>query len=185
MVTLLEKYKKDVIPAMKDKFGYTSPLAVPRIEKVVLNTGFGRLVVGKTGEERKKTEETISNDLQLISGQKPVFVKAKQSIATFKLRKGMVVGARVTLREKRMYDFLERLINIALPRSRDFHGINPKVMDKQGNLTVGIREHIAFPEILPEKAKLLFGFEITVVTTAKKREEGLELLRLLGFPIKS
>ena len=181
---LLEKYEKEVIPAMMEKFGYKNKMAVPKIEKVVINTGFGRLVAGKTSEEQKKIQDNILEDLSLISGQKPILTRAKKSISGFKIRKGQVIGASVTLRKKRMFDFLERLIQIALPRSRDFRGIEQSSFDKKGNLTIGIKEQISFPEILPEKAKNIFGLEVTIVTTAKKREEGIELLRLLGFPIK-
>ncbi|MBZ9578421.1 50S ribosomal protein L5 [Patescibacteria group bacterium] len=181
---LPEKYKKEVIPAMQKKFGYPNIMAVPKIEKVMVNTGFGRLITGKTSDEQKKIYEAILNDLVLITGQKPVLTRAKKSISGFKIRQGMPVGAQGTLRGKRMFDFLERLIHIALPRSRDFRGIDPKSFDREGNLTIAIKEHIAFPEISPEKVKNIFGFEITVVTTAKNKEEGIELLRLLGFPIK-
>jgi len=186
MVTHLpEKYKKEVIPAMKEKFGYKNDMTVPRIEKVIVNTGFGRQIAGKTTEEQKKIQDFILEELSLICGQKAVLTKAKKSIAAFKVKEGMPLGARVTLRGKKMIDFLERLIHLALPRSRDFQGIEPKSVDKEGNLTLGIKEHIAFPEILPEKAKNLFGLEITVATTAKTHGEGLELLKLLGFPIKN
>ena len=182
---LLEKYQKEVIPAMMEKFGYKNKMAVPKIEKVVINTGFGRLVAGKTSEEQKKIQDNILEDLSLISGQKPILTRAKKSISGFKIRKGQVIGASVTLRKRRMFDFLERLIHVTLPRLRDFQGIERSSFDQKGNLTIGISEHIAFPEILPEKAKNIFGLEITIVTTAKKREEGIELLRLMGFPIKS
>lgn len=184
MLRLKEKYQKEVIPKMKEKFGYQNEMAVPRIEKVVVNTGFGRQVVGKTEEEQKRIQEAILNELSLICGQRAVLTRAKKSIASFKIRKGLPIGARLTLRGKKMYDFLERVIHIALPRSRDFRGLDQKTVDQSGNLTFGIKEHIAFPEILLEKAKQIFGLEITVVTTTKKREEGLELLKLLGFPIK-
>jgi large subunit ribosomal protein L5 len=184
MLKLPEKYKKEVMPAMKEKFGYQNDMAVPEIEKVVINTGFGRLISGKTSEEQKKITGSILEDLTLISGQRPILTKAKKSISGFKIREGIPVGAMITLRKRMMYDFLERLIHIALPRSRDFRGIDPKSVDEKGNLTVAIKEHIAFPEILPERAKTIFGIEITVVTTAKTKEEGLELLKLLGFPIK-
>ncbi len=169
---------------MREQFGYKTNLAVPKIEKVVLNTGFGRLVVGKAGEEQKKTVEAILNDLSLISGQKAMGTKSKKAIAAFKTREGMVIGACVTLRGSRMYDFLDRFISIALPRSRDFQGIDPKSIDRSGNLTVALKEHIAFPEISPEKTRMIFGFEVTVVTTAKDQKEGLELFKSLGFPIK-
>jgi len=181
---LREKYQKEVIPQMMEKFNYKNPMAVSKIEKVVINTGFGRLISNLTGQDQEKTVNFILNDLSLICGQNPVKTRAKKSIAGFKIRKGVPIGARVTLRRKKMYDFLERLIHIALPRSRDFRGIDSKSVDEKGNLTVGIKEHICFPEVSPEKAKSIFGLEITVVTTAKSREEGLELLRLMGFPIK-
>ena len=185
MTRLQEKYNKAVIPAMREKFGYKSVMAVPKIEKVVLNTGFGRLVTGKSSDEQKKVYEGIVADLALIAGQKPLLTRAKKSIASFKLRQGMVIGACVTLRKKRMYDFLERLINISLPRSRDFRGIETKTFDKNGNLTISIKENITFPEILSDKIRSIFGLEITVVTTARTKDEGIDLLKLLGFPVKS
>jgi len=184
MIRLKEKYKKEVIPAMMKEFGYKSNMAVPRIEKVIINSCFGKLVSGKTSQEVKKIQENILEDLTLISGQKPILVKAKKSISGFKLRKGMPVAATLTLRRKRMYDFLERLIYITFPRSRDFRGISSNSIDKNGNLTIGIKEHIAFPEVSTEKEKNIFGLEITVVTTAKTKERGIELLKLMGFPIK-
>lgn len=159
-------------------------MAVPKIEKVVINTGFGKRIAGKTNDEQKKIYEGISKELSLMVGQSPVLTKSKKSIAGFKLRKGMIVGAMITLRGKKMNDFLERLIHIVLPRSRDFNGLSAKSIDNSGNLNLAIKEHIAFPEIEPEKAKGIFGLEITVVTNAKSREKGLELLKLLGFPIK-
>jgi len=170
---------------MMKKFGYKNIMVVPKIKKVVVNTSFGKLISGKTKEEQKKIFTFVLNDLALITSQRPILTKAKKSIAGFKIRQGLPIGAEVTLRKQMMYDFLERVIHIALPRSRDFQGINSKSVDSKGNLTIGIKEHIAFPEISIEKAKFIFGFEITVVTTAKTREEGLELLRLLGFPLKS
>ncbi len=184
MSNLKEKYQKEAVPVMMEKFGYKNKLSVPRIEKVVVNTGFGSLISGKTSDEQRKTHETVLRDIGLITGQKPVLTKSKKSIATFKTRKNLPIGARVTLRRKKMHDFLERLIHVGLPRLRDFRGIDPKSFDENGNLNIGIKEHIVFPEILPEKTKIIFGFEITVVTNAKNKEEGLELLRLLGFPIK-
>lgn len=184
MLKLKEKYNSEVIPEMMKKLGYKNPMAVPKVEKAIINVGFGRLIAGKSSDEQKKIQNTILQDLSLISGQKPVFKKAKKSISTFKTRQGQIVGAAVVLRGNKMFDFLERLIHIALPRLRDFQGIDVSSFDREGNLTIGIREHIAFPEILPEKAKNIFGLEITVTTTAKNREEGIELLRLIGFPIK-
>jgi len=185
MLRLKDKYNKEVIPEMMKKFGYKNIMVVPKIKKVVVNTSFGKLISGKTKEEQKKIFTFVLNDLALITSQRPILTKAKKSIAGFKIRQGLPIGAEVTLRKQMMYDFLERVIHIALPRSRDFQGINSKSVDSKGNLTIGIKEHIAFPEISIEKAKFIFGFEITVVTAAKTREEGLELLRLLGFPLKS
>lgn len=185
MVRLKEKCKKEVAPQMMEIFGYKNLMAVPKIKKVIVNTGFGRLVSGKPSNEQKKIQEAILRDLTLITGQRPVLTSAKKSISGFKIRKGMPVGARVTLRGQRMYDFLERLIYIALPRTRDFRGIDPNSFDDKGNLTIGIKEHIAFPEISPEEVKNIFGLEITVVTTSNTKKEGVKLLRLLGFPIKS
>ena len=182
---LKEKYTKEVIPAMMEQFGYKNPMAVPKIEKVVINTGLGRLIAGKTSGEQKKIQEAILDDLALICGQRPVLTKAKKSISGFKIREGMLIGAKNTLRKGKMYDFLERIIHIGFPRSRDFRGINPKSFDLKGNLTIAVKEHIIFPEILPEKTKIIFGFEITVVTTTKDREKGIGLLRLMGFPIKN
>jgi len=184
MLRLQEKYKNEVIPVMQEKFGYRNKMAVPKIEKVVINTGFGRLINGKSSDEQKKIYNAILEDLALIAGQKPVLTKAKKSIAGFKIRKGMEIGAMVTLRRKKMYDFIERLINIALPRSRDFKGISTKSFDKKGNLTLGIKEHIIFPEISPEAAKIIFGFQVIITTNAKNREEGIALLKAMGFPIK-
>ena len=185
MLSLKEKYQKEVIPQMIENFGYKNALACPKIEKVIINTGFGREIADKTPEEQKRVTEAILKDLSLVSGQKPILTKAKKSISSFKIREGLPIGAKVTLRGKKMDDFLMRLIHIALPRSRDFRGIAPAALDKKGNLTIGIKEHICFPEISPEEVKNIFGLEVTVVTTAKTREEGLELLKLLGFPLKS
>ena len=182
---LAEQYKKEVIPAMMKKFGYKNSMAVPKILKVTANTGFGKLISGKTSEEQKKILNSILNDLAFITAQHPILTKSKMSIAGFKIRKGLAIGVKVTLRRGKMYDFLERLIRIALPRSRDFRGIEPSSFDKKGNLTIGVKEHIVFPEILPERAKNIFGLEITITTNAKKREEAIELFKFLGFPIKS
>jgi len=185
MLRLSEKYKKEVIPAMREKFGYKNDMAVPKIKKVIVNTGFGRMVIGKTSKEGEKTQKYIFNSLALITGQKPQRREAKKSISSFKLRKGMTVGARVSLGGKRMYGFLEKLIWLVLPRTRDFKGLSPEAFDKEGNLTIGFKEYTPFPEITPGKEKGIFGLEVTVVTTAKNKEEGIELLKLMGFPIKS
>jgi len=177
-MSLQEKYRKQVVSQMREKFGYKNDLAVPKIERVVVNTGIGRVL------KEEKIQEEITRDLSLITGQKPTPRPAKKAIAAFKTRKGMLVGLSVTLRGQRMYDFLERLIHIALPRSRDFRGLPEKSIDQKGNLTIGIKEQIIFPEISAESAKNIFGLEVTVVTTAKNHQEGVELLRLIGFPLK-
>ena len=184
MEKLQEKYKEVAVPAMMRKFGYKNVMAVPSIKKVVLNSSFGKEVVGKSASEREKIQNLIMQDLSLIAGQKANLVKAKKSIAGFKLREGLEIAAVVTLRKQRMWDFLERFIYLSLPRSRDFKGISPKSIDKNGNLSIGFKEHIFFPEIFTEKEKTIFGLEITVVTNAKSKEEGLELYKLMGFPMK-
>ena len=184
MESLKEKYKKEVVPAMMKKFGYKSSMAVPSIKKVVLNSSIGKDIVGKTATEREKEQKLITQDLSIIAGQKTNLVKSRKSIAGFKLREGLEIAAVVTLRKNRMWDLLERLIYLSLPRSRDFKGLETKSIDKNGNLSIGFKEHIFFPEIFTEKEKTIFGFEITVVTNAKSKEEGLELYKLLGFPMK-
>jgi len=178
MTILLDKYRKTVVPAMQKTFEIKNVMAIPKIEKVIVNTGIGRLT--KEG----KVVERIEKDLTMIVGQKLVFRKAKKSISGFKLREGVNVGISVTLRGKKMYDFLDRLISISLPRSRDFRGIDPNNFDKMGNLNFGIKESSIFPEINYENIKDVFGLEVTVVTTAKNREQGIELLKQMGFPIK-
>lgn len=169
---------------MQEKFGYRNPLAVPKVKKVIVNAGFGRMVIGKTSKEAEKIQKFISDNLALITGQKPQWREAKKSISSFRLRKGMIIGARVSLRGKRMYDFLEKLIWLVLPRTRDFKGLSAKAFDKEGNLTIGFKEYTPFPEVVTEKEKGNFGLEVTIVTTAKNKEEGIELLKLLGFPIR-
>ena len=185
MLKLKDKYQKEAIPQMMEKFGYKSAMAVPRLKKVVVNTGFGKEAVAKTGDELKKLQANAVDSLTMICGQKAVLTHAKKAISSFKLRQGLAIGAMVTMRSKRMYDFLERVVNMVLPRSRDFRGIDPKSIDKQGNLTFAIKEHIAFPEISQEKSRQIFSLEITVATNAKNKEEGLTLLKLIGFPIKA
>ena len=177
MPTIPETYKKKVIPAMREIFGYRNMMAVPKVEKVVVNMGIGRL-------RDDKERDGVKKFLRLITGQEPSSRPAKKAIAAFKTREGLVIGYQVTLRGKRMEDFISRLINIALPRTRDFRGLDEAMFDNAGNLTIGIKEYIVFPEMIGEDYKLLFGLEATIVTTAAKREEGIELLRLLGFPIK-
>jgi len=183
-MTLKEKYQKEVVPQMMEKFGYKNIMAVPRIKKVVLNSCFGKEVVNKTGQEREKIIQNVCQDLAAISGQKPKVVKSKKSISGFKLRSGIVIAAVVTLRKKKMYDFLERLLYLTLPRLRDFRGLSLKSIDKKGNLTVGFRENIAFPEVIAEKEKTIFSLEVSIVTNAKNKEEGLRLFKLMGFPLK-
>ncbi len=177
---LLQKYRKEVAPALQKKFGYKNVMSIPKIEKVVVNVGFGRRAVSK----ETKMIERIEQDLIKITGQKPSVRKSKKSIAGFKVREGLEIGMMVTLRGKRMYDFIDRLIAIALPRSRDFHGLDTKGFDSNGNLNIGIKEDNIFAEISYESLKDIFGLEVTVVTTAKSKEEGTELLKLIGFPIK-
>lgn len=185
MAYLYEKYKKEVLPALMKEFKFDNQMEVPQIEKVVVNCGFGRMVSGKSKEEQKKIQDAVARDLTTICGQKAVVTKARRSISSFKLREGQNIGAKVTLRRKRMWDMLERVITVALPRSRDFQGINPNGIDQDGNLTFGVKEHIAFPEISPEKINFIFGFEITVVTTAANREQGIALFKKMGFPIRT
>ncbi|MEK9129999.1 MAG: 50S ribosomal protein L5 [Patescibacteria group bacterium] len=175
-MSLKEYYIKNVTPVLKEKFGYKNILAVPKIEKVVLNIGIHLGMKDKVN--------MIENTLARISGQKPVKTLSKKSISNFKIRQGMVIGAKVTLRKAKMYDFLNKLINVVLPRLRDFHGLIEKSMDKNGNYSIGFREHIVFSEINPEEIDNLHGLELTIVTTAKNKEEGLELLKLLGFPFE-
>lgn len=173
---LQEKYRKEVLPAIRKRFGFKNIMAIPRIEKAVAHVG-----VGKIRDEKDHAE--IRRFLSLITAQKPGSRGAKKAIAAFKTRKGLVIGYRVTLRGRRAYDFLSRLINTALPRTRDFRGIPESACDERGNLTIGIKEHIVFPEMIGEDYRLLFGMEVTVVTTAKTREQGVALLKMMGFPI--
>lgn len=184
MLSLKEKYRTEVRPALIEEFGFKNKMAVPKIEKAVVNVGFGKAVSGKASAERKKIFEPILEDLSLIIGQKLIPTTARKSISTFKLRRGMIIGAKATLRGRKMNDFLERLIHVALPRSRDFRGLNMENVDKNGNLTIGIKEHIIFPEVAPEKTRNIFSFEVTVVSTAKNQAQGLKLFKLLGFPLK-
>ncbi len=180
---LQEHYRKFVIKRMMDKFGYKSPMATPILEKIVVNTSFGKLLSQNKGKE-EKIIENIVKDLAIITGQKPILTKARKSISGFKLKQGQIIGAKVTLRKKRMYDFLSRLINIALPRQRDFAGIDLKSVDGKGNLTIGIKENTVFPEVVLEKSPITFGLEITLSPRCKTRQEAIELYRLMGLPIK-
>ena len=184
MEKLPEKYKKEVIPAMMKKFGFKNPMAVSRITKVTINSSFGKQAVTKTSSEREKLIAAITQDIALIAGQKPRTVTSKKSIAGFKLREGLEIATMVTLRKQRMWDFFERLVYLSLPKSRDFKGLNPMSVDRGGNLNIGFREHINFPEIFTEKEKTIFGLEVTVSTNARSQERGLELFKLMGFPIR-
>jgi len=183
-MSLQKIYKEQVVSEMMKKFGYKNQMAVPCIKKVVISSSFGKEVATKTSGEREKIQNLIANDLGLISGQKVKITKAKKSIAGFKLREGLEIGAVATLRKQRMWDFLERFIYLSLPRSRDFKGLDTKSIDKNGNLNIGFKEHISFPEVFTEKEKTIIGLQITVSTNAKTKEQGLELYKLLGFPIK-
>ena len=169
-------YDAEIVKAMTEKFGYTNVMEIPRIEKITLNMG-----VGEATQDKKKVT-SAAEEMELIAGQKPVITKAKKSIAQFKLREGMPIGAKVTLRRERMYEFLDRLINIALPRVRDFRGLNPKSFDGRGNYAFGIKEQIIFPEISYDRVDKVRGMDIIVTTTAKTDEEARELLHLFGFP---
>ncbi len=181
---LQEKYKKDIIPALKEELALKNKLQCPRVEKIVVNVGIGRWVTKDTNK-REEVIKKVSSDIMTITGQKPQIRPAKKSISGFSLRQGMPIGLRVTLRGKRMYDFLDRIINIVFPRVRDFQGINLSSIDSCGNLTVGIKEQIVFPEISADDTDFFFSLEITVVTSSKNKEEGLLLLRKIGMPIKN
>lgn len=176
MPRLLDKYKEDVAPALKNKFNYKSPMQIPKLVKVVINMGVGDV------KDNPKALEAAVNDLTLISGQKPIVTQAKKSVANFKLRQGMNIGCKVTLRGVRMYEFVDKLFNIALPRVRDFRGINNNSFDGRGNFSMGIKEQLIFPEVDIEKVEKVRGMDITFVTTAKTDEEAKELLALLGMP---
>ncbi|HHW30181.1 MAG TPA: 50S ribosomal protein L5 [Clostridiaceae bacterium] len=177
MVRLKEKYKNEVAPAMKEKFKYKSVMQIPKLEKVVINMGVGDV------KENPKALDSAVNDLALISGQKPIITKAKKSVAAFKVRQGMSIGCKVTLRGDRMYEFVDKLFNVALPRVRDFRGVSPNSFDGRGNYSLGIKEQLIFPEIDYDKVEKVRGMDITFVTTAKTDEEAKELLLLLGMPM--
>ena len=175
----LQQYYRDVVvPKLREQFGYKNPHAVPRIEKVVLNMG-----VGESTADSKKAQ-VAADDLALIAGQKPVVTRARKSIATFKVREGMPIGAKVTLRKARMFEFLDRLVTVALPRVRDFRGLSPKSFDGRGNYALGIKEHIVFPEINYDKVDQVWGMDVVVCTTAKTDEEARALLAALNFPFR-
>lgn len=179
MTQLKQAYEEEVIPKLVETFKYKNKMEVPKITKIVLNMGLGEAT------HNIKLLDAAAEELKLIAGQKPVITRAKKSIAAFKLREGMPIGCMVTLRRKRMYDFLSKLINVALPRVRDFKGISGKALDQRGNYTLGVKEQIIFPEIDYDKIDSIKGLNITIVTTAKTDPEGKELLRLLGMPFRN
>ena len=178
MTRLKDKYVNEAVPALKEKFGYKNPMQVPKLVKVVINMGLGDC------KDNSKLHEAAVNDLSIISGQHPIVTKAKKSVANFKVREGQSVGAKVTLRADRMYEFCDKLFNVALPRVRDFHGLNNHSFDGRGNYAFGIREQLIFPEIEYDKVEAVRGMDIMFVTTAQTDEEAHELLAQLGLPFE-
>lgn len=178
MSRLQELYRREIVPALMNKFNYSSIMEVPKIEKIVVNMGVG------DAKENPKFLENAVEELSLITGQKPVITRARKAIAGFKIRAGMPIGTMVTLRGERMYHFLDRLLNIALPRVRDFRGVSPKAFDGRGNYTLGLKEQLIFPEINYDKVEKVRGMDIVIVTTAKTDEEGRELLKGFGVPFR-
>lgn len=178
MARLREVYQQEVAPGLAEQFGYKSPMQIPKLSKIILNMGLGEAI------QNIKILDSATEELAHISGQKPVVTRARQSIAAFKLRKGMPIGCMVTLRGERMYEFFDKLVNVALPRVRDFRGISPKALDGRGNYTLGIKEQIIFPEIDYDKIDKIKGMNITIVTTAKTDEEAKELLARMGMPFR-
>jgi len=179
VVGLKKKYLEEIVPAMMQEFGYKSPMQVPRLEKITLNTGLGEAI------QNAKVLEAAAAELGAIAGQKPVVTRAKKAVANFKLREGLAIGCMVTLRRDRMYEFLQRLIDVALPRVRDFKGVSDRSFDGRGNYSLGIREQIIFPEIRSDKVEKVHGLSVTVVTTARSDAEGKSLLKHLGMPFAS
>ena len=173
-----KQYNEEVVPYLMKKFNYASVMQVPKIEKIVINTGLGDI------KDNQKSMQMVENELKLITGQKPIYRKATKSVANFKLREGMNVGLKVTLRGKRMWDFYDKLVSIALPRVRDFRGESEKTFDGRGNYSMGLKEQLIFPEIVYDQVEKIRGMDVCVVTTAKTDEEARELLRALGMPFK-
>ncbi len=176
MARLYDKYVKEIVPALNTKFSYKSVMQIPKVDKVIINIGVAE------AKDNAKALEAAANDLAIITGQKPVITKARKSVANFKLREGMNIGCKVTLRREKMYEFLDRLFSVALPRVRDFRGINPDGFDGRGNYNFGLKEQLIFPEIEYDKIDKIRGMNITIVTTAKTDEEAKELLTLMGAP---
>ena len=172
------KYETEIVPFLMKKFGYQSVMQVPKLEKIVINTGLGDI------KDKQKSMQITENELKMITGQKPIYRKATKSVANFKLREGMNVGLKVTLRGKRMYDFYDKLVSIALPRVRDFRGVSDKSFDGRGNYSMGLKEQLIFPEITYDQVEKIRGMDVCIVTTAKTDEEARELLRALGMPFK-
>ena len=179
MSRLKDRYVKEIVPSLKKEFGYENVMAVPKLEKIVINIGMGEAI------QNAKLLDSAAEELSLIAGQKPVITRAKKSIASFKLRKGMPIGCTVTLRGERMYEFLDRLVNITLPRVRDFRGLSTKSFDGRGNYTLGLRDQLIFPEIDYAKVSKIRGMNVCVVTTARTDDEARSLLRLLGMPFRN
>ncbi|MGB9791408.1 MAG: 50S ribosomal protein L5 [Thermacetogeniaceae bacterium] len=175
---LKERYRQEIVPMMMKRFNYKNVMQVPKLEKIVINMGVGEAI------QNPKALEAAVNDLAQITGQRPVITKARKSIAAFKVRAGMKIGCKVTLRGQRMYDFFEKLVNVVLPRVRDFRGVSPRSFDGRGNYTLGLREQVIFPEIDYDKIDKIRGMDITIVTTAKTDEEARELLRYMGMPFR-
>src|SRR5690554_3040921 len=178
MAVLATAYKDEIVPKMMEKFNYDSVMAVPKVDKIVLNVGLGE------AKDNQKLLDSVVEEISLITGQKPVVTRAKKSVSNFRLREGMPVGVKVTLRGELMWEFLYKLINITLPRIRDFRGLSPKSFDGRGNYNLGIREQIVFPEINIDRVEKIHGLEITIVTTAETDEEAYELLKLMGMPFR-
>jgi large subunit ribosomal protein L5 len=176
---LRERYRQEIVPTLVREFSYTSPMAAPRLEKIVINVGLGEAI------QNAKALDAASSDVATITGQKPVITKAKKSIAAFKVRAGMSIGVMVTLRGERMYEFLDRLISVALPRERDFQGVSPNSFDGRGNYNIGLREQLIFPEIEYDRIDKLRGLQVTIATTARNDEEARRLLQLMGMPFRS
>ena len=172
------QYEKEVVPYLMKKFGYKTVMQVPRLEKIVINTGLGDI------KDNQKSMQIVENELKLITGQKPIYRKATKSVANFKVREGMNIGLKVTLRGKRMYDFYDKLVSIALPRVRDFRGVSSKAFDGRGNYSMGLKEQLIFPEITYDQVEKIRGMDVCIVTTANTDEEARELLRALGMPFK-
>lgn len=172
------KYETEIVPFLMKKFGYQSVMQVPKLEKIVINTGLGDI------KDNQKSMQITENELKMITGQKPIYRKATKSVANFKLREGMNVGLKVTLRGKRMYDFYDKLVSIALPRVRDFRGVSDKSFDGRGNYSMGLKEQLIFPEITYDQVEKIRGMDVCIVTTAKTDEDARELLRALGMPFK-